>query len=72
VSIAVHWYASGIFWAAVGVVVAVLVGVATVLVAYIVGFPRRRLLFGMPVAAAMLAAPVGVRGDLELRHRGRS
>ena len=69
-SIAVHWYASGTFWTAAGVVVAVLVGIATVLVAYIVGFPRRRLLYGMPVTAAMLAAPDGVRSDLELRHKG--
>jgi hypothetical protein len=68
-NIVVKWYASGTFWTAAGVVVAVLVGVAGALVAYTVGFPRRRLLYGMPVAAAMLTAPSGVRGDLELHHR---
>lgn len=71
VTIAVEWYESGTFWTAAGVVVALLVGGASVSVGYIVGFPRRRLLYGMPTVAAMLTAPPGVRGDLELRHRGK-
>jgi hypothetical protein len=52
--------------------VALLAAVATVLVTYIVGFPKRRLLYGMPVVAPLLRAPAGVRQDLELLHRGEA
>jgi len=71
VTIATAWYASGTFWTAAGVMIALLVGAASIRVAYIVGFPRRRLLYAMPTVGAMLTAPAGVRGDLELRHRGK-
>src|ERR1022692_1784836 len=64
------WYLSGTFWAAAGVVVAVLAAVAVVWVTLAVGFPRRRLYFGLRASAPLLAAPAGIRGDLELRHRG--
>src|ERR1022692_2874095 len=64
------WYLSGTFWAAAGVVVAVLAAVAVVWVTLTVGFPRRRLYFGLRAAAPLLAAPAGIRSDLELRHRG--
>src|ERR1019366_8824739 len=64
------WYASGTFLAGAGVVVAVLGAVAVVWVALAVGFPRRRLYFGLRAAAPLLAAPAGMRGDLELYHRG--
>lgn len=62
--IAAAWYTSGIFWAGAGVVVAVVAVAATVWVTLAVGFPRRRLYYGL------LAAPDGMRSDLELRHRG--
>src|ERR1019366_3821474 len=64
------WYSSGTFWAAAGVVVAVLAAVAGVWVTLTVGFPRRRLYCGLRAAAPLLAAPAGIRGDLELLHRG--
>src|ERR1017187_8560086 len=63
------WYTSGTFWASAGVVVAVLADVAVVWVTLTAGFPRR-LYFGLRAAAPLLAAPAGIRGDLELRHRG--
>jgi hypothetical protein len=47
-----------------------LVGFIAPAVSYMAAFPKRRLLYGMPVVAPMLTAPSGVRGDLELRHRG--
>jgi hypothetical protein len=64
------WYTSGTFWAGAGVVVAMLAAVAVVWVTLAVGFPRRRLYFGLRAAAPLLAAPAGMRGDLELRHHG--
>ena len=63
------WYTSGTFWASAGVVVAVLAAVAVVWVTLTAGFPRR-LYFGLRAAAPLLAAPAGIRGDLEPRHRG--
>ncbi len=44
--------------------------VAIVWVTFIVGWPRRRLYYGLRAAAPLLTAPAGVRSDLELRHRG--
>jgi hypothetical protein len=70
VSIAEKWYASATFYAATGVAVTLVIGVATVLVAYVVGFPKRRLLYAMPVLAPLLSAPADVQGDLELRRHG--
>src|SRR6266536_3508423 len=64
------WYTSGTFWAGAGVVVAVLAAVAVVWVTLAVGFPRRRLYYGLRAAAPLLTAPAGMRSDLELRHRG--
>jgi hypothetical protein len=63
-------YASGTFWAGAGVVVAALATVAGVWVTFSVGFPRRRLYFGLRATAPLLTAPVGMRSHLELRHRG--
>jgi hypothetical protein len=70
VSIAEKWYASGTFWAATGVGVTLLVGVAAALVTYVVGFPKRRLLYGMPVMTRVLSTEADVQGDLELRRHG--
>jgi hypothetical protein len=65
------WWTSGTFWAAAGVFVALAVGIAAAAVAWVVGVPpKRRMMYGMPLAAPMLVAPQGVRGELELRHRG--
>jgi hypothetical protein len=70
VGIAEKWYASATVWAAAGVVVALLVGVAASAVAYVVGFPKRRLLYGMPVMTPLLSTEADVKGDLELRRHG--
>ncbi len=64
------WYTSGTFWTGAGTVTAVLGAVAVVWVTFTVGFPRRRLYYGMPAAARLLTAPAGMRSDLELRHHG--
>jgi hypothetical protein len=64
------WYISGTFWAGAGVVVAVLAAVAGIWVTLSVGFPRRRLYYGLRAAAPLLTAPAGMRSDLQLLHRG--
>src|ERR1022692_3927140 len=64
------WYASGTFWAGAGVVVAVLAAVTAVWATLSVGFPRRRLYYGLRAAAPLLTAPAGMRSDLQLLHRG--
>jgi hypothetical protein len=69
--VAAAFYASGTFWAGAGVLAAVLGTVAVVWVTFTVGFPRRRLYYGLRAAAPLLTAPPGMRSDLELRHRGR-
>jgi len=68
--VAAAFYASGTFWAGAGVLAAVLGTLAVVWVTFTVGFPRRRLYYGMRAAAPLLTAPPGMRSDLELRHRG--
>jgi hypothetical protein len=68
-TIASAWYTVANLSAA-GVVVALLAAVSTAWVAYSAGFPKRQLLYAMPVVASMLNAPEGVRNNLELRHRG--
>lgn len=50
--------------------VAALAAAAVVWVTFSVRFPRRRLYFGLRATAPLLTAPVGMRSDLELRHRG--
>ena len=63
------FYVSGGFWVAVaGVVVAVVAVVVTWRVAY----PKRRLVYGMPVVTRLLnVATGGVRPVLEVRHGDR-
>jgi hypothetical protein len=71
VNVAAKWYESATFWSAAGVVATVLVGVAAAVVTSIVGFPRRRLMYGLPVVAPMLTSAGTDRGELELSHHGR-
>ncbi len=63
-----QWYSSGVFWAAMGVGVALLIEVPTFLVTWV---PRQRLFYRAPPATPLLAS--GMRGiaDLEIRHDGR-
>jgi hypothetical protein len=53
-----------------GVLTAVLGTLAVVWVTFTVGFPRRRLYYGVRAVAPLLTEPPGMRSDLELRHRG--
>ncbi len=69
--IAGGWYTSGTFWAAAAVVVAVLAAVAGVWVTLLVGFPRRRLYYGLRATAPLLTAPTGMEGALQLLYRGK-
>jgi hypothetical protein len=69
--VAAGWYASGTFWAGAGAIVGILGAVAVIWVTLTVGFPKRRLYYQMRAVAPLMTAPEGVRGDLELRHRGR-
>jgi hypothetical protein len=71
VSIADRWYASAALLPATGVVVTLLAAVITAWVTYVVGVPKRRLLYGMPLITPLRTAPVGVGDDLELRHTGK-
>jgi hypothetical protein len=64
--IAGGWYTSGTFWAAAGVVVAALAAVAVVWVTLSVGFPRRRLYYGLRAAAPLLTVR---SSDLQLLHK---
>jgi hypothetical protein len=66
-----QWYVSGTFWTAAGVISAIVIGIVTVIVTWWVGFPTRRLLYRVSSVTPLLSAPDGMRGDLELRHRGR-
>ncbi|HSV65843.1 MAG TPA: hypothetical protein VLJ59_08060 [Mycobacteriales bacterium] len=68
VIVAEHWYSSGTLWTAIGVFVALLIGVPTFLVTWV---PRQRLYY-RAAPATPLVAP-GMRGvaDLEIRHDGR-
>jgi hypothetical protein len=61
---------SDIVLPAAGILVALLVGILGAWVAYAVGFPQRRLFYGLPVVTPLLATQQGVAGDVELRHRG--
>jgi hypothetical protein len=65
------WYTSGTFWAGAGTICGVLGVVAIVWVTLVVGIPRRRLFYRMRAIAPLVSAPEGLRGDLELRHRGK-
>jgi hypothetical protein len=68
-----EWYTSEALWTAAAVIVTAVVGTVAMWIAYIVGFPRRRLLYWMPLMAPLVNAPGGTwTGDLEVRHRGKS
>jgi hypothetical protein len=71
-TVAGSWYSSGTFWSAAAVVVALLVGIATVAVTYLTRFARQRLEYGLRTVTALLTAPEGVREDLQLFHQGAS
>ncbi len=63
-----HWYSSGVFWAAMSVGVALLIGVPTFMVTWV---PRQRLYYWAPPATPLLASGTRSIADLEVRHDGR-
>ncbi len=48
------WYTSGVLLAWVSIVAGIVVGAAGALIAWLVGYPRRMLVYSMPVATALL------------------
>lgn len=66
--IAGEWYESETFWTAAGVVVAVLVGVATLTVTYRVAYPRRRLVYALKVTPLLNTSS---RYGLEISYRDK-
>jgi len=69
-SIAAEWYTSGTFWAATDPVAVILGAAAGVWVTLAVGFPRGRLYYQLQAVAPLVIEAEGMRGELELRHRG--
>jgi hypothetical protein len=69
-TVASGWYASGTFWAAAGVIVAIVTGSALAIITYMAAFPKRRLLYSMPVVAPIAAKSEGIRAELELLYDG--
>ena len=61
---------SDIILPTVAIVVTLVVGIGGAWVAYAAGFPRRRLLYGLPVTAPLLNAPEDLSSGLELRDHG--
>jgi hypothetical protein len=63
-----HWYTSGAFWGAAGVVAVVVVGVATILV-MLQGTRRRRLRYATPTVTPLLGTAPGLeRSDLKITY----
>jgi hypothetical protein len=69
--LAEQWYESAEFWTAASVGTTLLVGIIGAAVAYAVGFPRRRLRYGVGSLVPLLSEAAGTHSDLELRHQGR-
>jgi hypothetical protein len=64
-----HWYQSPIFWAVAGVGAVVIVGVAGILVTYIVSTASRHLTYAMPTVTA-LPGSLSQRPGIELTYQG--
>jgi hypothetical protein len=63
------FYTSGTFWAGAGTVAGIAGTAAVVWVTLSVGLPRRRMFYWLRASVPLLAAPEGMRSDLELRRR---
>jgi hypothetical protein len=61
-------YASGTFWAIIGVAVAIVVGIAGVWAALRAASPERRLFYSMPVITPLLHQQPGLPQDIEVRR----
>jgi hypothetical protein len=53
------WYTSAIFWTIAGVVAVLLVGAVTIAVTWVIGVPKRSLVYSLPVVTSLL--PRGTR-----------
>lgn len=65
-----RWYASGVFWSGAAVVITLTIGIIGAAVTYVVGYPKRRLLYALWSATSMAAGLKGIASDLEVRHHG--
>jgi hypothetical protein len=64
-----HWYTSAAFWGpAAGVLAAVVVGLATIIVTLRV-IPQRRIICSIISGSPLLTAPEPMRDDLEIRYQ---
>jgi hypothetical protein len=64
-----HWYTSAGFWGpAAGVIAAVVIGLATIIVTLRL-IPKRRILCSIISASPLLTAPKPMREDLEIRYQ---
>ncbi|MFG2286316.1 hypothetical protein ACGFOU_09685 [Streptomyces sp. NPDC048595] len=68
--LAEEWYASDVFWAAVGGVATLATGFAAAVITHRVGTPKRRLWYGIYRTTRLLAEETGRVPDLEVRHSG--
>jgi hypothetical protein len=63
------WYTSATLWAIVAAV-ATLIGAVGTWVAVFISTPKRRLLFGIRIAAPIVTAPIELRNELKILDRG--
>ncbi|MBL1095170.1 hypothetical protein [Streptomyces coffeae] len=68
--LAEEWYASDVFWAAVGGVATLATGFAAAVITHRVGTPKRRLWYGIYRTTRLLAEETGRVPELEVRQRG--
>lgn len=67
---AAGWYASGMFWSAAAVVVAVIVGIVTAVSSQVTAFPKRQLFYSMPMVAPLSGHSGAFSHDIELSQDG--
>ncbi len=66
-----EWYASEVFWAAVGGLATLVTGSVAAVIAHRVGTPKRRLAFGIYRTTRLLSEATGRVPELEVHHHGR-
>jgi hypothetical protein len=67
-----HWYTSGTFYAATGVIAVVVIGAATVWATLFAGSTRRRLFYSLAEDTPLLASTTALaRADLEVLYQGQ-
>lgn len=66
------WYLSGVFWAIVGVVVAVVLGIVAAWATFRSANPRRRLYVYLDRSLPVVRTHEALRNEIEVRHLGRT